>query len=217
MSEDRKGFVFLQSYYQAIRRQPQKVRLKLYDALLDYAFTGRWPEREEDTVLSILTLIRPNLDSSIRRYSRAKENGRKGGNPAFRSGTRNPYYEKQEEKDNLKDNPKDNPKDNLRDNPKDNLESDKDKETESDKEREKDKETESRSCFGPYGNVFLSSGEVGKLQKLYPNTWQQEVDRLSRHLEEGRPLPTPNHCDAITALFTERTLAGLTQPDSLWA
>ena len=55
------------------------------------------------------------------------------------------------------------------------------------------------------------------MQKLYPNTWQQEVDRLSRHLEEGRPLPTPNHCDAITMLFTERTLAGLTQPDSLWA
>ncbi|MDR1652896.1 MAG: hypothetical protein LBS01_04490 [Prevotellaceae bacterium] len=40
-------------------------------------------------------------------FDKQRENGKKGGNPNFKKGKKNPYYDDQE--DNPKDNPKDNP------------------------------------------------------------------------------------------------------------
>jgi len=193
MNNERKGFIFMPSYYDAICAMSKKDRLAAYDALCAYAFFGTYPEGLSKHAMSVLHMAMPLVDSGYRSYEKKSRKGI-GGNPNFQKGKPNPYYAA---------------KDNSADNSEDNSNIDKDNNSNMDKEREKETDRETRGAFGPYGNVFLSSDEERKLKRLYPNTWQREIDNLSRHLHDGRPLPKPNHCDSITALFTERTVAGM--------
>lgn len=73
------GFVILPTYYEAIRQLPDGERLMMYDALMAYGLDGVLPEGLPPMLNIIFTLIRPNIDSSIRRYRASVENGRKGG------------------------------------------------------------------------------------------------------------------------------------------
>ena len=197
MNEERNGFVFLRSYYEALQGLPAKLRLAVYDALCAYAFTGQWPENLTGTALAVMQLIRPTLDTGLRRYSRAKTGGKRGGgNPNFQRGKPNPYYPK--------DNPEDNSKDNSEDNSEDKLNKDKEKDMDKDKDKERDKDME--SPLGPYGNVLLSSAEMNRLQKNFPRTWQDEIDNLSRRLHEGKRLPHKRHYHLICDLFEQRIM-----------
>lgn len=199
--EEKRGFVFLPSYYEAIRELPPQERLEIYDALCGYALDGVWPEELGTVARIVLRLIRPTLDQSCRKYRASVENGKKGGNPNFKRGCRNPYY------------PKDNPEDNQ---DKD-MDKDKDKDMDKDREKEREKEKETppeapaeptEPGLGTHGNVFLSSDALERLKKNFPATWQWHVNRLSENLQAGKELPEIDHYRAILNRAEEEMLHG---------
>lgn len=72
----KKYIPFFESYYEAAQELSKADRLKLYDAIITYGFTGE--EQELPKMPSICwKLIKPNLDKSILDW----ENGSKGGRP----------------------------------------------------------------------------------------------------------------------------------------
>lgn len=71
------GFRWLPSYYEALRNLPNKDRLALYDALLDYGF-GNEPGEIPARLQGYLTLILPTLKASVAFETKQKENGKYG-------------------------------------------------------------------------------------------------------------------------------------------
>lgn len=78
--------MMLPSYYDAIRPLPDEQRLALYDAIMDYAFGGKEPEDLSPILKGYFVLLRPNIDSSAKRYAASVENGKKGGRPKKEPG-----------------------------------------------------------------------------------------------------------------------------------
>lgn len=76
-----RGFVFLQSYFQALRPLPDSERLALLDAILDFAFEGKEPDGLPPLLNGYFSILRPNIESGIRRYNAAVTNGKGGGRP----------------------------------------------------------------------------------------------------------------------------------------
>jgi len=76
----------LPSYYDAILPLPDEQRLALYDAIMDYAFGGKEPENLSPILKGYFVLLRPNIDSSAKRYAASVENGKKGGRPKKEPG-----------------------------------------------------------------------------------------------------------------------------------
>ena len=74
------GFVFLPSYYEAIRQLPDAERLMMYDAIVQYGIEGELPELPPILNAAFL-FCKPNIDSSKSRYFDSVENGKKGGRP----------------------------------------------------------------------------------------------------------------------------------------
>ena len=157
--EEVNGFTMLPSYYEALRPLPDEMRLPLYDAVFDYAFTGKTPEGLSPVLNGYFQLMRPNIDSSIRHYAASVENGKKGGRPQ-KKPDENPAK--------TQDKPGEN-----RDKEK---EKDKDKETETEKECERERETVlpppadtlppeavERHKYGDYGWVRLTNAEYSRL------------------------------------------------------
>lgn len=116
------GFIFLKSYYTALRPLPDTERLILYDRVLDYVFAGEETEDLPPLLNAVFQLIRPNIEASLRRYATSVENGKKGGRPP-----KNPGKTQQEPAQNLNE---------TQSKPGENL--DKDKESEKDKESDLD-------------------------------------------------------------------------------
>ena len=75
------GFVIFPSYYDAIRPLSNEDRLRMYDALMDYAFAGKYPEDLPPLLNGYFVLLKPNIDSSMLKYAASVENGKKGGRP----------------------------------------------------------------------------------------------------------------------------------------
>ena len=71
----------LPSYYDAIRPLSSEDRLRMYDALMDYAFAGKYPEDLPPLLNGYFVLLKPNIDSSVSKYAASVENGKKGGRP----------------------------------------------------------------------------------------------------------------------------------------
>lgn len=83
MSEDRNSFVFYKSFYDAIKVAPKKHQLALFLALTCYVFENKTPQLES-TSLAVWNAIKPQIDSSLKRYENAKkgaEYGKLGGRP----------------------------------------------------------------------------------------------------------------------------------------
>ena len=81
------GVVVLPSYYEAIKDLPDQERLQMYDAIVRYGLYGEISDLPP-VLLSLFTLIKPNIDSSKNRYRARVENGSKppkdGSNPRGR-------------------------------------------------------------------------------------------------------------------------------------
>ena len=90
--EKRTGFVFLPSYYDAIRPMDDDMRLRLYDAILDYGIEGVTPTLE-GIEQSMFALVKGNIDSSKSRYQACVSNGKKGGRPKKERTSRKPKEE----------------------------------------------------------------------------------------------------------------------------
>ena len=74
------GFLFLKSFYEAIRTLPPKYRLEMYDSICLYGLNDEVSELSNRSQ-PLFTLIKPNMDSNKKRYLAAVENGKKGGRP----------------------------------------------------------------------------------------------------------------------------------------
>ncbi|WP_369944083.1 DUF6291 domain-containing protein [Listeria ivanovii subsp. ivanovii] len=60
---------------------PDAERLLLYDSLCEYSLNGIEPNELPPMANSLFILMKPNIDSSNRRYKASVENGKKGGAP----------------------------------------------------------------------------------------------------------------------------------------
>ena len=75
----RDAFSFFWSFKDAIMGlEDEKEKLAIYEALTDYAFLGIEPTDLTPICKIIWKLIKPNIDSSIRRYDACVNNGKKG-------------------------------------------------------------------------------------------------------------------------------------------
>lgn len=70
------GFVFYQSYYEALSQLKARQRHAILDAILEYAFTGVKPELS-GTSSAILAVILPNVSSCQKRFRGASERAAK--------------------------------------------------------------------------------------------------------------------------------------------
>lgn len=134
MEEERKGFIFYKSFYEAIKSTPKESQLEAYNAIFEYAFNGTSPEPSDGTARAMFILMKPNIDSAASRYRANVENGRKGGRPKGNQNT-------QEQSENSQKKPKQNPietQNKPTPKPKQNLNKDKDR----DRDKEIDKEKE---------------------------------------------------------------------------
>ena len=75
------GFKMYPSYYEVIRPLPDDQRLAMLDAIMDYAFMGTEPNGLSPVLNGYFTLIRPNIDKSVRQCNASVNNGGKGGRP----------------------------------------------------------------------------------------------------------------------------------------
>jgi hypothetical protein len=117
----RKSFAFYWSFKDAMAELENKDdRLAIYEALTDYAFLGIEPTGLNHVCRIIWKLIKPNLESSMKRYDTCVSNGEKGAEYGTLGGRPRKKNPKENPKENPKDNPKENPKENPKDNPKDN-------------------------------------------------------------------------------------------------
>ena len=174
MSAER-GFVMLPSYFQAISPLEDQDRLALYDAIMRYVFDDQEPVELQGVLKSLFTLLRPNIDSSIRQYRANVENGKRGGRPRKHSIRKTVPENSVHNPEKTQEKPKNNP---IETNHKPTRKPDKEK----DKEKDKDKElkifcTEPQSASVPPvvelplndGSHFdIFQGQVDEWQTLYP-------------------------------------------------
>lgn len=71
------SMVFYRSFYEAIKRLPEDIQGKLYDAVFAYGLDGEEVELEgiEDAMFQ---LIKPQIDANNKRKEVGRENGKKG-------------------------------------------------------------------------------------------------------------------------------------------
>jgi len=75
----RDGFIFYESFWNAIRELPAQTQLLLYNALAGYALSDIEPDFGDDAIAKgFFTLMRPQIDANNRR----REAGMRGGRPA---------------------------------------------------------------------------------------------------------------------------------------
>ena len=75
------SFVFYKSFYDAIKKIPEEYQLELYNAILSYSLEGLEPSNLSPIAEAMFILIKPNIDSSKKRYETSVENGKRGGRP----------------------------------------------------------------------------------------------------------------------------------------
>ena len=83
----RDGFIFYESFWNAIKELPAQTQLLLYNALAGYALCDIEPDFDDDGIAKgFFTLMRPQIDANNRR----REAGLRGGRPA-KSAEQEPY------------------------------------------------------------------------------------------------------------------------------
>lgn len=134
-----RSVVFFPSYYEAIKDLDDATRLLMYDQIIAYGLYGELLELTP-IAKALFTLVKPNIDSSIKKWEKAKENGEKppaeGSNPRGRP-------------------PKKNQAENQTENQTKNHDKEKDKEKDKDYERERASEKEKGAGEGKTLNYDL--------------------------------------------------------------
>ena len=77
-----RGVLIQASFYEAMQYLPDKERLQLYDGICAYMLEGILPENLSPIAKSMFILMKPNMDSSVRKYAASVSNGKKGGRKA---------------------------------------------------------------------------------------------------------------------------------------
>lgn len=91
----RKSFVFNVEWQEILLAYPAEVRLEVYDAIIEYVASGTLSELKPMAKMAF-SFIKKEIDYNNVRYNNIVErnriNGSKGGNPNFKKGQPNPYY-----------------------------------------------------------------------------------------------------------------------------
>lgn len=91
----KKSFIFNVEWQEILLDYPSEVRLEVYDAIIEYVASGTLSELKPMAKMAF-SFIKKEIDSNNGRYNDIVEmnrsNGCKGGNPNFRKGQPNPYY-----------------------------------------------------------------------------------------------------------------------------
>ncbi len=99
MDKYKDNFLFNRSWWEVLRNLPSEVRFETYDALLEYAFGGEVPSLKPMAAVAF-AFLRREIDRQRSAYETRREinrrNGSGGGNPNFRKGCPNPYYQGEE-------------------------------------------------------------------------------------------------------------------------
>ena len=193
-----KGVLIQASFYEAMQVLPDRERLQLYDGICAYTLEGILPENLSPVAMSMFILMKPNIDSSAKKYSASVTNGKKGGRKAQ---NRN---ENQEEKpsQNQKEKPSENQSADQKEKPSENHDYDYDLDLDSDLDLDYDLDSDSEKDFlptadeppvsppkkkgikhkyGEYKNVLLSEEELERLQEELPD-WRNMIERLSEYI-----------------------------------
>lgn len=71
---------FFESFYIATKDLDDDKRLKAYDAVISYGFTGEVPDFADDPLLKMFwDMSRPNIDATMRRCERNSNAGKASG------------------------------------------------------------------------------------------------------------------------------------------
>lgn len=104
----RDSLVFYRSFYESVAELSDDDRLKVYDALFQYALDGEEPSLS-GAPLAIFKLMRPQVDANNRKY----ENGKKGGRPKVNSNQSKTKAKPNNNQIKTKPKPNDNDNDNV--------------------------------------------------------------------------------------------------------
>lgn len=160
------SFVFYKSFYDAIKKIPDEYQLELYNAILSYSLEGLEPSDLSPIAEAMFILIKPNIDSSQKRYETSVENGKRGGRP------------RQETQDKPSQNPKETqrkPKDNLQetqDKPDQNLNEDEDVDVNVDDNEDDNNEKEKNKKRKTFEDVFKEKS----VSNNFKNTLKDFID-----------------------------------------
>ena len=81
---ERDSFIFYRSFWEALRQCPDDVRLRLYDAITDYALNFNKPDGLDGIAAIVFPLIEPQITANNKRYInglKGREFGSLGGAP----------------------------------------------------------------------------------------------------------------------------------------
>lgn len=166
-----KGVLIQPSFYEAMKGLPDTERLSLYDSICEYSLNGKPPDNLSPMASSLFILMKPNIDSSNKRYRASVENGKKGGAP---KGNKN-----------AKKQPKNNQTNNQKNKQKNNHDYDYDLDSDYDSECDSECECDSATPPAPrgqYKNVFLTEEEYKALQRDVQDI-DKIIDKLSVHIK----------------------------------
>ena len=88
----RDSFVFYRSFAEVISMIPDaEDQMALLNALIEYGLNGTEPDLQYP-LSAMFKQMTSSIAGAQRRYQANVENGKKGGNPNFKKGKSNPYY-----------------------------------------------------------------------------------------------------------------------------
>ena len=186
------GFIFYQSFYDAINDLDDADQLIVYRAICEYGLTGEEPELS-GVASAMFKLIKPQIDANAKR----RENGKKGGRPQNKETEEKPNENQTETKDKPNHNqtitevkPKEKEKEKVKEKVKDKAK-DKDKAKGNDKEKDcKEKaspkgDAKKKFPHGEYQNVLLTDDEFIRLANDLGQGLRDEcIKFLDEYIEE---------------------------------
>ena len=205
-----KGVLIQASFYEAMQVLPDRERLQLYDGICAYTLEGILPENLSPVAMSMFILMKPNIDSSAKKYSASVTNGKKGGrkaqnqneNQEEKPSENQSANQQQKPSENQSANLKEKPSQNQKEKPSENHDYDYDLDSDLDLDLDSDLDSDSEKDFlptadeppvsppkkkgikhkyGEYKNVLLSEEELERLQEELPD-WRNMIERLSEYI-----------------------------------
>lgn len=98
MGTVKKHFLFNYEWAEVLSEYSGEVRLEVYDAIIRYAQSGTLSELKPQAKMAF-SFIKKEMDRNETKYMETVSNGKRGGNPNFKKGTPNPYYNSKKDKD----------------------------------------------------------------------------------------------------------------------
>lgn len=61
--------IIMQDWYRALAQQPRDVRVEVYDAIMEYGFSGKFPSHLKPLAMGMFLLIQPQIDRMQEQYA----------------------------------------------------------------------------------------------------------------------------------------------------